>query len=251
MSENNGLASIVNRDGRVHISCRRRETLEGVLRRVASSMRGLLLLVAVMLIVPAALADEAKKSDEAKKADEYKETVRLFRNAGESGTFFSHSYAYAVFPTIGKGGLILGAAHGEGRVYQLGKHVGDTSMTQVSVGLQAGGQTFSEIIFFQDRRAFREFEKGNYEFGADASAVAITSGASATAATTGTTAGASGGKKDATTSAGYHKGTAVFTIIKGGAMLQAAVGGQKFTYKPGGATAKPAPTPAAAAETGS
>ena len=165
-------------------------------------------------------------------ADSYEDTIKLFKNAGQSATFFDNSYGYAVFPTIGKGGLVIGGAHGNGRVYEQGKYVGDTSMTQVSVGLQAGGQAYSQIVFFEDERAFKEFTQGNFEFGADVSAVAITAAASAGAGTTGTAAGASGGKKDATTAGKYHKGMAVFTIVKGGAMYQASVGGQKFSYKP-------------------
>jgi lipid-binding SYLF domain-containing protein len=105
-------------------------------------------------------------------------------------------------------------------------------MTQVSVGFQAGGQAYSQIIFFQDKRAFDEFTAGNFEFGAGVSAVAITAAASGEVATTGAAAGASGGKKDATTAGKYHKGMAVFTIVKGGAMAAATVGGQKFSYKP-------------------
>src|SRR6202049_2513999 len=165
-------------------------------------------------------------------ADSYSNTVTLFKNAGQSAAFFQNCYGYAVFPTIGKGGLIVGAAHGRGRVYQHGKYVGDSSMTQLSVGLQAGGQAYSMIIFFQDQRAVEEFTRENFEFGADVSAVAITAAASGQLGTTGASAGASGGKKDATTVGKYYKGLAVFTIAKGGAMVQAAVAGQKFTYKP-------------------
>src|SRR5271154_3564926 len=164
-------------------------------------------------------------------ADSYSDTVALFRNAGASADFFKSSYGYAVFPTIGKGGLVVGAAHGTGRVYQKGKYVGDSSMTQLSIGFQAGGQAYSEIIFFQDKRALDEFTSGNFSFSGDVSAVAITAGASASAGTGGSTAGASGGKKDATTSGQYQKGVAVFTIAKGGLMYQAAVAGQKFSYK--------------------
>jgi lipid-binding SYLF domain-containing protein len=163
-------------------------------------------------------------------ADSYSDTVTLFKNAGESAAFFNKCYGYAVFPTIGKGGLVVGGAHGSGRVYAHGKHVGDTSMTQVTVGFQAGGQAYSQIIFFEDQRAFDEFTNGNFEFGADASAVAITAAAGASAGTTGSSAGASGGKKDASTQGTYHKGMAVFTIVKGGAMYQATIGGQKFKY---------------------
>lgn len=165
-------------------------------------------------------------------ADPYADTIHLFKNAGQSGTFFADSYGYAVFPTIGKGGFIVGGAHGKGQVYEQGKHVGDTSITKVSVGLQAGGEAYSQIIFFQDKRAFNEFTSGNFEFGAGVSAVAITAAAGGEAGTTGASAGASGGKKDATTAGGYHKGMAVFTIVKGGAMAEASVAGQKFSYTP-------------------
>jgi lipid-binding SYLF domain-containing protein len=165
-------------------------------------------------------------------ADAYADTIELFKQAGESAAFFDTSYGYAVFPTIGKGGLGVGAAHGTGRVFRKGTHVGDTTMNQLSVGLQAGGQAYSQILFFQDQRAFEEFTRGNFEFGADVGAIAITASASATAGTTGAAAAASGGKKDAATAGKYHKGMAVFTIAKGGAMYEASVAGQKFSYKP-------------------
>ena len=125
----------------------------------------------------------------------------------------------------------VGAAHGKGHVYRQGKNVGNTSMTQLSVGFQAGGQTYSEIIFFQDQRAFDEFTSGNFSFSGNESAVVITAGASASAGTGGSTAGASGGKKDATTAGEYQEGVAVFTIAKGGLMYDASVSGQKFAYK--------------------
>jgi lipid-binding SYLF domain-containing protein len=168
-------------------------------------------------------------------ADEYSDTINVFKNAGESGTFFAKSYGYAVYPTIGKGGIGIGGAYGKGRVYTEGAYVGDTSVTQLSVGFQLGGQAYSQIIFFKDKRAFDEFTGGNFEFGAEASAVAITAGVSAEATTTGSSAGASGGKHDATTTtagSGYYKGMAVFTVAKGGLMYEASIGGQKFSYTP-------------------
>jgi lipid-binding SYLF domain-containing protein len=179
-------------------------------------------LTGVVLLLAATVASAAT----------YSETISLFKNAGESAGFFSNCYGYAVFPTIGKGGLIVGAAHGSGRVYAHGKHVGDTSMTQASVGLQAGGQAYSQIIFFEDQRAFDEFTRGNFEFGADVSAVAITAAAGESVGTTGASGTASGGMKDARTVGKYYKGLAVFTIVKGGAMAQATVAGEKFTYTP-------------------
>jgi lipid-binding SYLF domain-containing protein len=165
-------------------------------------------------------------------ADKYTETIDVFRNAIESGEFFDHAYGYAVFPTIGKGGIGLGGAYGEGRVYAQGVYKGDTSMTQLTVGFQLGGQAYSQMIFFEDARAFREFTSGNFEFGAQASAVAITAGAQAAATTTGSSAGASGGQKDATTVGTYYKGMAVFSVAKGGLMYEASIGGQKFSYTP-------------------
>ena len=161
------------------------------------------------------------------------DTVTMFKNAGASASYFSKAYAYAVFPTIGEAGFIIGGAHGDGCVYERRKYVGDASMTQVSAGFQAGAKAFSQIVFFEDKRALDEFESGSFEFDAGVSATAITASASASAGTTGATSGASGGKKDATTaSAGYQKGMIVFTIAKGGLMYAATLAGQKFKYTP-------------------
>jgi lipid-binding SYLF domain-containing protein len=165
-------------------------------------------------------------------ADDDSDTAKLFKDAGQSAAFFSKSYGYAVFPTIGKGGLVVGGARGSGRVYAQGKVIGDTTMTQLSIGFQAGGTAYSEIIFFQDKRSLDEFTSGNFEFSAGVSAIAITSAASANAGTTGAGSSASGGKKDAATSGEFYKGMAVFTIAKGGLMYEATVAGQKFSYKP-------------------
>ena len=183
-------------------------------------------LLGLLLALPLASA-RAEEDEEARYAD----TVQVFLNAGESGAFFDNSYGYAIFPTIGKAGFVVGGAYGKGRVYLGGNHVGDTTMTQLSVGFQLGGQAYSEIIFFQDQRAFDEF-RDNFEFGAQATAVAVTAGVSAGASTTGASAGASGGKNDATTVGSYYKGMAVFIVAKGGLMYEASVSGQKFTYTP-------------------
>jgi len=165
-------------------------------------------------------------------ADDYTDTIKIFREAGASSGFFGNSYGYAVFPTIGKGGAGIGGAYGKGRVYKSGAYVGDTSMTQLTIGFQLGGQGYSQIIFFQDERAFKEFTTGEFEFGAQATAVAVTAGASATAGTVGASASASGGRRDATTAGSYHKGMATFTVAKGGLMYEASIGGQKFSYRP-------------------
>jgi lipid-binding SYLF domain-containing protein len=173
-------------------------------------------------------------------ADDYSDTIKLFRGAGQSAKYFGNSYGYAVFPTIGKGGIGIGGAHGSGRVYSKGAYIGDTSMTQLTVGLQLGGQAYSQIIFFQNKKALDDFTSGNFEFGAQATAVAIKSSAGAQAGTTGTSSGASSsGKADhASTAGGYQSGMAVFTVAKGGLMYEASIGGQKFSYEAKGSKKK-------------
>ncbi|MEM8768679.1 MAG: YSC84-related protein, partial [Pseudomonadota bacterium] len=170
-----------------------------------SRLANFTLAAAVLLLAIAPLA----------RADGYDDSRQVFQQAGASGGFFDTAYGYALFPTIGKGGIGIGGAGGKGRVFVGGDHVGNTSMAQVSVGLQFGGQAYSMIVFFEDERAFSDFSSGNFEFGAQATAVAITAGASAGTSTQGGgTAGASGGKNDATTRGSYTKGMAVFTVAK-------------------------------------
>jgi lipid-binding SYLF domain-containing protein len=163
-------------------------------------------------------------------ADSYSNTVALFKQAGASAAFFRSSYGYAVFPTIGKGGFVVGGAHGKGRVYRHGRFIGDTTMNQLSVGFQAGGQAYSEIIFFQTRLDLARFQSGKFALGAQASAVAITASASASASTAGTGAAVSGTEENATTAGRYQDGIAIFTIAKGGLMYEVTVAGQKFFY---------------------
>ncbi|WP_197723389.1 YSC84-related protein [Thiomicrorhabdus aquaedulcis] len=162
---------------------------------------------------------------------EYDVAVAAFKNA-KSGAFFKHAYGYAVFPTIGKVGFFVGGAYGKGRVFERGRYKGDAELFQGSLGFQFGGQAFSQIIFFQDQRAFDEFTSGNFEFGATASAVVITAGVAAEATTKGTSASANLGNDHLKTEGQYYKGMAVFTLAKGGLMYEAAIGGQKFTYTP-------------------
>jgi len=126
--------------------------------------------------------------------------------------WFDTAYAYAVFPKVGKGGFIVGGAHGKGLVIRGNTTVGTTSLTQVTVGAQLGGQAYAQYIMFKDQTAFEHFTRGNFEMGAQVSAVAITLGASADAS--------------------YDSGVAVFTLAEGGLMFEASVGGQKFKYTP-------------------
>jgi lipid-binding SYLF domain-containing protein len=160
----------------------------------------------------------------------YRQTIDAFKNAAQSAEFFKNSYAYAVFPTVGQGSFIVGGAHGDGRVYVHGVQVGMAAITQLSVGFQAGGQAYSEIIFFKDQQALDAFESGNFQFGAGVSAVVITAGASASADTTGTQASASGGQDNAHVAGTYNNGVVVFTIVKGGLEGGVSVEGEKFSY---------------------
>ena len=163
-------------------------------------------------------------------ADEFIETRELFENAGIT-TLFETAYGYALFPTIGKGGFVVGGAYGEGRVYEQGRYVGDTKMIQASIGFQLGGTGFSQVVFFEDQRAFAEFVSGNFEFEAEAQATVLTAAAGASASTGGSSAVASGTKNAvAISGAGYSNGMATFTITKGGLMYEASIGGQKFSF---------------------
>ncbi len=169
----------------------------------------------------------------AEQVEDYSETINKFKNNASASPYFGSAYGYAVFPTIGKGGVGVGGAHGKGQVYRGGGVTGFTTMNQLSFGLQLGGQAYSQVIFFQDQRAYDDFTSGNFEFGADASAVAITASAQASASTTGTGASAGpGGTAGEQFGTDSHKGMKVFTIAKGGLMYEAAVKGQKFKYEP-------------------
>ena len=165
-------------------------------------------LVAVCLLVVAgtALAWDAAAEKNAEAA------IAEFKRADPSiDAFFKNAHGYAIFPEITKGAVGIGGAGGDGVVYEQGAAVGTSSMSQVTIGLQLGGQSYSEIIFFEDQKTLKDFEEGNFEFAAQASAVALKSGASSNAK--------------------YANGVAVFTVAKGGLMFEASLGGQKFSYK--------------------
>jgi lipid-binding SYLF domain-containing protein len=125
--------------------------------------------------------------------------------------WFESAYAYAVYPRVGKGGFIVGGAGGKGLAIRGNTTMGTTSLSQVSIGAQLGGQVYAQYIFFKDKTAFDHFTRGNFEMGAQVSAVAVTVGASADAS--------------------YDSGVAVFTLADGGLMFEASVGGQKFKYQ--------------------
>lgn len=161
-------------------------------------------------------------------ADNYQNTIDTFKKAPQTHPYFKSAYGYAIFPTVGKGGMVIGGAYGKGQVYRGGVVTGKTSIAQLTIGFQLGGQAYSEIIFFKDKRAYDKFTSGGFAFAVQASAVAITIGAQAQVGTKGISAGAG----DKQSKAKYVKGMTVFTHAKGGAMYEATIGGQKFTFKP-------------------
>ena len=170
-------------------------------------------------------------------ADDVDTAIENFRGAG-AGDFIDNAFGYAVFPSVGKGGIGIGGAHGKGEVFVGGKKVGKTKMSQITYGLQLGGQVYSQMIFFRDERAFDDFASGNIEFGAQATAVALTAGAQASTSTGGGGNTSTGTDADSSKVNANEKqydgrsGMAISTIAKGGLMYEATLGGQKFKYEP-------------------
>jgi lipid-binding SYLF domain-containing protein len=164
--------------------------------------------------------------------DPYRATIANFRKATQSRPFFDTAAGYAVFPTIGKGGAVVGGAFGRGARVARGRWIGNVTMTQLSLGFQLGGQGFSQIVFFETADALKRFTEGPFEFGVDASAVAVTLAATAKASSTGATVGASVDPNTAATVGTYNNGMATFTLVKGGLMYEVGVAGQKFRYTP-------------------
>ncbi len=162
---------------------------------------------------------------------DYSETINQFKENAAIAPLMSSAYGYAVFPKIGKGGLGIGAARGRGQVYQGGKVTGITSLTDISIGFQAGGQAYSQLILFEDQRAYDNFTSGEFEFDAGASAIAAQASASAEAGTTGVGTSADSGDDANAKSAQYTNGLLVFTIAKGGLMYEASIGGQKYSFE--------------------
>lgn len=123
---------------------------------------------------------------------------------------FDKAYGYVIFPNVGKGGFGIGGAAGNGVVYEQNKRIGMAKLSQVSIGFQAGGQAYREVVFFESKNEMDRFRESRFEFSAQASAVAVTEGASANVK--------------------YTDGVMVFTMQKGGLMYEASIGGQKFTF---------------------
>ncbi len=142
-----------------------------------------------------------------------RETIANFKSADPNlNLFFKEAYGYAVFHSVTKGGIGLGGAYSKGQVFEKGKFIGTIALHQITIGLQLGGQVFSEIIFFKDRETLEKFKANSLTLAAQASAIAADKGSSA--------------------NIDYNAGVAVFTLGKSGYMVEASVGGQKFIFKP-------------------
>lgn len=169
------------------------------------------LLVVMLFLATSAMAQVAAWDPKAEEKAE--KTITTYREKNDKmNSFFEDSYGYVVFPSVGKGGIVLGGAHGRGSVYEQGEFIGEAKMTQVTLGFQWGGQAYSEVLFFKDKATLDSFKNSELKFAGQASAVAVTLGASADIA--------------------YENGVAVYTLAKGGLMYEASLGGQKFNYLP-------------------
>jgi lipid-binding SYLF domain-containing protein len=167
-----------------------------------------LIVILVLVGAFATTADEEKSMGQ-----QVKDSIQLFKKDSTNvAKLFDTSYAYAVLPSVGKGGAGIGGAHGEGQVFEKGKLIGTCEMTQFTIGLELGGQKFDEVIFFESKDALDPFRGGEWGMSAGVNAVAAASSASADAK--------------------YKNGVMVFTISKGGLMVEASVGGQKFKFTP-------------------
>jgi lipid-binding SYLF domain-containing protein len=183
------------------------------------------LLAALLIAVsPMALSQEVQ---------DFSETIESFRQIPQVAPYFSTAYGYAVWRTIGRGGIGIGGATGRGQVYVGGTVTGFSRLIDISIGFQLGGQAYRQIIFFENEAAYRNFTQGNFEFDAQASAVAVTASAQASSGTQGSqaTAGATGTGTAAATGA-YQAGMRIFTMATGGLMYQATIAGQKYSFTP-------------------
>ena len=182
------------------------------------------LMSAALLIAFAATAQAQRVRDPS-------ETIELFQSIPQGAPYFGSAYGYAVWPRIARGGLGVGASRGRGQVFAGGQLMGYSRLVEVSIGLQAGGQTYRQIIFFENREAFDQFTSGGFEFDASASAVAVTASAQAGAGTQGASASAGAGNPNTASAGGYHNGMQVFTMAEGGLMYKATIAGQRYNYE--------------------
>ena len=175
---------------------------------------GCVLLLAAAAFGSTGCATAPKNAEAEQKLDrDVQRAVQQFEQTDPSlRTMLGSAYGYAMLPDIGKGGLGVGGAFGRGEVFEQGQFVGYCAMKQATIGLQAGGQEYSELLVFESADALRRFKSGKFSFAANASAVALKSGAA--------------------TAARYTEGVAIFTMPKAGLMAEASIGGQQFTFEP-------------------
>lgn len=191
------------------------------------SLLPIIFIISLLQVLPAQagwnpFATESAAKQNVKNPD-VAEAISNFKNKDpKMKVFFKKAYGYAIFPTVAKGGIGIGGAYGSGEVYKKDKLIGTASLSQITIGFQLGGQAYSELIFFKDKRALDHFTSGNFEFDAQISAIAVTAGASV--------------------NADYNNGVAIFTLAKGGLMYEASVGGQKFGFDPIGKKEVPVDT---------
>ena len=171
-----------------------------------------LAIVALAFSISAAVGTAQAATDSQLVADAQRTVATYQKTDPGLSSFIGRSAAYVVFPSVLKGGVGIGGAHGSGVLFENGRPTGRASLSQVSVGAQLGGQEYSEVIFFETPQALAGFKKGEFTFSAQATAVALKSGASANAK--------------------FKDGVAVFTSAKGGLMFEASLGGQKFKFEP-------------------
>jgi lipid-binding SYLF domain-containing protein len=171
-------------------------------------------------------------SAQAQREKDVTETVELFRGIPQVFPYFESAYGYAVWPRIARGGFFVGGSRGRGQIYVGGQMVGTSTLVEASIGFQAGGQTYRQIIFFQDAEAYQSFAKDGFEFDAEAQAVAVTASAEAGAGTTGARASAGAGSPNTAAGGGYSGGMQIFTMAEGGLMYKATVAGQRYNYEP-------------------
>jgi lipid-binding SYLF domain-containing protein len=171
----------------------------------------LVLTVVVALMVSCATAPSSREDKQELVTEAATRMQQMNTEDPVVGALVKRGYGYSMFPKVGKGGLVVGGAYGRGVVYEQGRHIGYSDLTQGSVGLQAGGQSFSELLVFENKAALDRFKEGKLDFAADASAVVLKSGAAV--------------------NANFVNGVAVVVSPIGGAMLEASIGGQQFTYQ--------------------
>ena len=182
-------------------------------------------------VVIAAVALATSNMALAQDVDDYSKTIELFRGIPQVAPYFESAYGYAVWERIGRGGLGIGGATGRGQVYVGGKVTGFSRLSDITIGAQAGGQAYRQVIFFENKAAYDKFIGGKFEFDASASAVAVTTSAQASAGTQGTSATAAAGNPSAGAGSGYQGGMQTFTLAVGGLMYAATIGGQRYNFR--------------------